>query len=58
MKLFGQSTDNPARALENESAAATARIGELTAQFAATEKKRQDIQNAIAELQRRRRDAE
>jgi seryl-tRNA synthetase len=50
MKLFGQSTDNPARALENEIAAATAHIEKLTAQFAATEKMRQAATGRVEKL--------
>jgi len=58
MKLFGQGTDNPPRALESEIAAATARGEELTDELVAVEQKRQDNQKVIAELQRGRRGVE
>jgi chromosome segregation ATPase len=50
MKLFWRSTDNPARALEDEIAATIARIKELTAQFVAAEKMRRVATARVEEL--------
>jgi chromosome segregation ATPase len=50
--------ENRRQDIQNEKMAATARVEELTAELVAVEKKRQDNQKAVAELQRRRRDAE
>jgi len=50
MNLFGQNSDDPPRALENEIMAANARIEDLTAQFAAAEKTRRAETKRVEEL--------